>query len=168
MTFDFERIVSTLARHRVAYVLVGGAAAVAHGSTLTTEDVDVTPARDRHNLDQLAAALRELNARLRTSNEPDGLAFPLDGRFLEAMPLMLNLVTDAGDVDLVIAPAGFPDGYDTLAPRAIEVDFGEGISVLVAALDDIITSKRAANRAKDVAALPYLEALADEIARGHS
>lgn len=167
MTFDFERIVSTLAHHRVAYVLIGGAAAVAHGSTLPTEDVDVTPARDRPNLDRLAAALRELDARLRTSNEPGGVAFPVDGGFLAVMPLMLNLVTDAGDVDLAIAPSGFPEGYDALAPRAIEVDFGNGVSVLVAALDDIIASKRAANRAKDRAALPYLEALADEIARGH-
>jgi uncharacterized protein (DUF58 family) len=166
MTFDFERIVSTLARHGVAYVLVGGAAAVAHGSTLPTEDVDVTPARDRQNLDRLAAALRELRARLRTSNEPEGVAFPVDGAFLAAMPLMVNLVTDAGDVDLTLAPSGFPKGYETLGPRAIDVDIG-GVAVRVAALDDIITSKRAANRAKDRAALPYLEALADEIARGH-
>ena len=167
MTFDFERVVSTLSRHRVAYVLVGGTAAVAHGSTLPTEDVDVTPARDRPNLDRLAAALRELDARIRTSDEPEGVAFPVDGGFLAAMPWMLNLVTDAGDIDIVIAPSGFPEGYDTLAPRAVEVDFGDGVSVLVAALDDIIASKRSANRAKDRAALPYLEALADEIARGH-
>ena len=167
MTFDFERIVSTLSRHRVAYVLVGGAAAVAHGSTLPTEDVDVTPARDRPNLDRLAAALRELDARIRTSDEPNGVAFPVDGAFLAAMPVMLNLVTDAGDVDLAIAPSGFPEGYDTLAPRATELDFGDGVKVMVAALDDIIASKRAANQAKDRAALPYLEALADEIARGH-
>lgn len=167
MTFDFNRIVSTLSRHRVAYVLVGGAAAVVHGSTLTTEDVDVTPNRDRQNLDRLAAALRELKARIRTSNEPEGVAFPIDGAFLAAIPLMLNLVTDAGDVDITLAPSGFPEGYETLAPRAVEVDFGDGVTVLVAALDDIITSKRAANRPKDLAALPYLDALADEIARGH-
>lgn len=42
MTFDFDRIVSTLSRHGVAYVLIGGIAAVAHGSTLATEDVDLT------------------------------------------------------------------------------------------------------------------------------
>ena len=166
MTLGFERIVSTLARHGVAYVLVGGAAAVAHGSTLPTEDVDVTPARDSANLDHLAAALRELGARIRTSSEPGGVAFPIDGGFLAAMPLMLNLVTDAGDLDITLAPSGFPDGYDTLGPRAIEVEFDDVI-VKVAALDDVITSKRAANRAKDRAALPYLEALADEIARGH-
>ena len=167
MTFDLDRIVSTLARHRVVYVLVGGAAAVVHGSTLATEDVDITPARDRKNLDGLGDALRELGARIRTANEPDGVEFPCDGRFLAAMPMMLNLTTDAGDLDLVLAPTGFADGYDDLLPRAVEVDLGDGVIVLVAALDDLITSKRAANRPKDLAALPYLEALADEIARGH-
>jgi hypothetical protein len=166
MTFDFDRIVSTLSRHGVAYVLIGGAAAVAHGSTLATEDVDLTPARDRGNLDRLGEALLELRARIRTANEPEGVEFPCNGRFLAAMPTMLNLTTEAGDIDLALAPAGFADGYEALAPRASEIDFGDGAVVLVAALDDIIASKRAADRPKDRAALPYLEALADEIARG--
>lgn len=166
MSFDFDRIISTLSRHRVAYVLVGGVAAAAHGSTLPTEDVDITPARDRPNLDRLAEALRELGARIRTVAEPGGVEFPCDGAFLAAMPLMLNLTTEAGDVDLTLKPSGFPAGYDELAPRAVAVDFGHDVTVQVAALDDIIASKRAANRVKDRAALPYLGALADEIARG--
>ncbi len=166
MSFDLERILETLQRHRVAYVLIGGIAATAHGSVLPTEDVDITPARDRRNLNQLARALRELNARIRTENQPDGVEFPCDGDFLAAQPLMLNLTTAAGDLDLTLFPAGFPDGFDGLANRAVEVDFGDGVATLVAALDDIIASKRAADRAKDRAALPYLEALADDIARG--
>ena len=167
MSFDLERMLATLQRHRVAYVLIGGMAATAHGSVLPTEDVDITPARDRSNLDRLARALRELNARIRTENEPDGVEFACDGDFLPAQRLMLDLTTAAGDLDLTLFPAGFPDGFDGLANRAVEVDFGDGIAALVAALDDIIISKRAADRPKDRAALPYLEALADDIARGY-
>ena len=166
MSFDFDRIVSTLSRHGVAYVLIGGAAALAHGSTLATEDVDLTPARDQPNLDRLGDALLELQARLRTVNEPEGVEFPCNGRFIAAMPLMVNLTTIAGDIDLALAPSGFAEGYDALGAARVEVDFGNGTIVLVAALDDIITSKRTADRPKDRAALPYLEALADEIARG--
>jgi hypothetical protein len=166
VSFDLERILATLQRHRVAYVLIGGIAATAHGSVLPTEDVDITPARDRNNLDRLARALRELNARIRTDNEPDGVEFACDGDFLAAQPLMLNLTTEAGDLDLALFPAGFPDGFDGLADRALEVEFGDGVPALVASLDDVIASKRAAGRVKDQAALPYLEALADEIARG--
>jgi hypothetical protein len=159
-------MLGTLQRHRVAYVLIGGMAATAYGSVLPTEDVDITPARDRRNLDRLAGALRDLHARIRMGSEPDGVEFPCDGAFLAAQPPMLNLTTEAGDLDLTAFPAGFPDGFDRLASHAIEVDFGDGVVALVASLDDIITSKRAADRSKDRAALPYLEALADEIARG--
>jgi metal-responsive CopG/Arc/MetJ family transcriptional regulator len=49
--------------------------------------------------------------------------------------------------------------------RSVAIDVGDGKSTLIAALDDVIASKRAAGRKKDVAALPYLDALADEIKR---
>lgn len=165
MSYEPERLLQTLNRHGVAYVVVGGLAAVAHGSTLPTEDVDITPARDRPNLDRLGAALRELNARLRTEHEPEGVAFPCDGAFIAAQPLMMNLVTDVGDVDLTLAPSGFPTGYDELVSRSVSIDVGDGAATHIAALDDVIRSKRAAGRKKDLAALPYLEALAQEIDR---
>ncbi|MGH8961070.1 MAG: hypothetical protein ACRDWT_07655 [Jatrophihabitantaceae bacterium] len=47
--FEPVQILSTLDRHGVAYVLVGGYAAQLHGSTLPTTDVDVTPATDHEN-----------------------------------------------------------------------------------------------------------------------
>jgi hypothetical protein len=165
VTYEPERVLQTLNRHQVAYVVVGGLAAVAHGSTLATEDVDITPARDRPNLDRLGAALRELNARSRTEHEPDGIAFPCDGAFIAAQTLMLNLTTDAGDVDLTLAPAGFLSGYDGLVDHSVAIDVGDGAATRIAALADVIASKRAAGRAKDLAALPYLDALAHEIER---
>jgi hypothetical protein len=166
MTVDLDRIVETLAKRNVRYVLIGGLAAAAHGSTLPTEDVDVVPARNRANLDNLAAALSDLGARIRADREPDGIEFPCTGAFIAAMSAMLNLVTDAGDVDLVMQPAGFPDGHEALAPASVALELGDGVVVQVASLADVIRSKRAANRPKDVAALPYLEALAEEISRG--
>ena len=163
MTFDPEHLLQVLNRHRVSYVIVGGLAAVAHGSTLPTEDVDVTPTRDRDNLDRLAAALREVGARLRTEHEPAGVEFPCDGEFLSANSSILNLVTDLGDIDLVIAPAGFPRGYDDLVGQAMVIDLGDGLVTHIAALEDVITSRRAAGRAKDLAALPYLDALVRDL-----
>lgn len=76
---------------------------------------------------------------------------------------MLNLTTDAGDLDLTISPAGFPGGYDDLVDASVEMDLGGGGSVRAAALRDVIRSKEAAGRDKDNAALPYLRALADEL-----
>jgi hypothetical protein len=166
VSYEPERLLQTLNRHGVAYVVVGGLAAVAHGSTLPTEDVDVAPARDRANLDRLAGALRELGARIRADHEPEGVEFPRDGAFIAAQPTMLNLVTTFGDLDLTITPSGFPSGYDDLVTNSVDIDVGDGMATKIASLDDVITSKRAAGRAKDKAALPYLEALADEIGRG--
>jgi hypothetical protein len=166
VTFDPERLLRVLNRHGVVYVIVGGLAAIAHGSTLPTEDVDVAPARDRANLDRLGAALREIGARLRTGHDPAGVEFPCDGAFFAAQPTMLNLVTDLGDIDLTIAPTGFPGGYDDLIVDAIAVDLGDGVMTRIASLDDVISSKRAAGRHKDLAALPYLEALRLETQRG--
>lgn len=52
-------------------------------------------------------------------------------------------------------PAGFPNGYEGLSPGAQERTIGD-ITVLVAGLDDVIKSKTAAARPKDLDALPEL------------
>ncbi len=151
------RALECLHRHEVEFVLIGGVAAVAHGSPLATFDTDITPLRSPDNLERLAAALRELNARIRTSAEP--VVFPIDGSFLAAQPHMLNLTTDAGDLDLAFTPSGFPEGFTQLRAGAVEVSLLEGRVTAVASLSDVIDSKVAADRDKDRAALPYLRAL---------
>lgn len=156
-----NHIYEALDRHGVAYVLIGGLAAILHGAPTITNDADICPRRDRENLERLAAVLRELHARIRTASDPDGLPFAYDAAFLERMA-MVNMVTNAGQFDISFVPAG-TDGYDDLASRAVVFDI-EGIRVPVASLDDVIRSKETANRAKDHAALPVLYALQDEIA----
>lgn len=152
----------TLAALQVRFVVIGGYAAVLHGSAMLTYDADISPDPDPENLRRLCEALREVNARLRTVDDPDGVAFTCDEHFLAQMS-MLNLVTDHGDFDLSFRPAAFPNGYDDLVDHADEFDIG-GFVVKVAALDDVIRSKETANRAKDQVALPQLYALRDEIA----
>ena len=160
--FDPVRICEILNSEHVDYVIVGGFASVAHGSSLPTQDIDVVPSRHAANLDRLARALRSMNAMIRTAHEP--VPAPIDGLFLANMPLMLNLVTDFGDIDLTFKPSGPVGGFDGWNANAIVVEVAEGVTVRIAALHDIIESKRAANRPKDLMALPYLESLRDEIA----
>jgi hypothetical protein len=62
---DAERILSTLDRHGVVYLLVGGLSATAYGARRLTKDFDCLPARNEENLRRLAEAMGELNARLR-------------------------------------------------------------------------------------------------------
>jgi hypothetical protein len=158
--FDPVRICEILNEEGVEYVVVGGFAAVIRGSSLPTRDIDIVPARDGDNLDRLGRALRRIGAKLRTSGEP--VAAPLDGPFLARMPVMLNLITDHGEMDLTFTPAGRAGEYDGWRRHATVEEVSDGLRVLVASLDDVIDSKRAANRPKDQAALPYLESLRDQ------
>jgi hypothetical protein len=160
--FDPVRICKILNQELVDYVIVGGFASVAHGSSLPTQDIDMVPSRQTENLVRLARALQRMNAMIRTAHEP--VPAPIDARFLANMPVMLNLVTDFGDIDLTFQPSGRIEGFDGWNAHAILVAIAEGVPVRIAALDDIIESKRAANRPKDLMALPYLESLRDQIA----
>jgi hypothetical protein len=153
MELDLARLLETLARHRVAYVLIGGLAAVYHGSPFPTEDADITPRSDRANLQRLAAALVDLDARIRTESDPAGVPFACDADALAASAT-LNLTTAAGDLDLTFAPAGTA-GYDDLRRDATRTDL-YGVAVQVASLADVIRSKQAANRPKDQRVLPTL------------
>jgi hypothetical protein len=154
--FQPEELLRVLERHAVRYVLVGGLAATLHGSPLRTGDADICPAREAENLDRLAAALREMNARIRTADAPEGVAFACDAWFLSQVTL-LNLTTAFGDLDLAFQPAG-TQGYEDLRQRSEQYDLG-GLVVPTAALEDVIRSKQAAGRAKDHAALPTLRTL---------
>jgi hypothetical protein len=156
--FDPEPILAVLERHGVEYVVVGGFAARMHGATRPSRDVDVTPATTRQNLDRLAAALRELHARIRTEGAPDGLPFSTSAEALAGQRI-LNLQTTYGELDLTIRPAAFEGGYDELATRALRRSVGN-VQVRVAALADVIRYKEAAGRRKDQEALPELYQLA--------
>ena len=159
--FDPIRICEVLGEEGVEFVVVGGFAAVIRGSSLPTRDIDIVPSRAPDNLDRLGRALRRLGAKIRTEGEP--VPAPMDGPFLANMPLMLNLVTDHGEMDLTFTPAGRAGGFDGWRRDATEEEVADGLIVVVASLDDIIDSKRAANRPKDQMALPYLESLRDEL-----
>jgi hypothetical protein len=155
--FQPREILRILAGHGVRYVIIGNLGGALHGSPLATSDADICPARDQENLRRLASALEEMAARIRTPDAPDGIPFARDAAFLKQMK-MLNLTTRFGDVDLAFEPSG-TGGYDDLSQRATTIRLRDGITVAVAALEDIIRSKEAANREKDRLALPTLRLL---------
>src|SRR5687767_2459545 len=68
---DTSRLLETLNSHGVEYLIVGGVAAIAHGAQRPTNDVDCVARRTPANLDRVAAALRELNARLHVEGLSD-------------------------------------------------------------------------------------------------
>ena len=163
MRFDPVEICEVLSEEGVEFVVLGGFAAIIHGSPLPTEDIDVIPSRSNANLERLARALQRMDAKIRTSDEP--VETRIDAAFIASMPHMLNLVTRFGDMDLVFTPAGALKNYEQWFERSHRAQLREGLVVAVASLNDIIASKTAANRLKDQRSLPYLESLRDEIER---
>ena len=157
---DPLEILRVLERHDVRYVLIGAAAARIAGAPVVTEDIDVTPAIDRANLERLAGALRELDARLR-SPEPEGVPFPIDADMPTGAELW-TLTTSAGDLDVCFTPSG-TRGYEDLRREASRERLGRGLTVNVASLRDVIRSKEAAGRAKDLAQLPLLRQTLEQI-----
>jgi hypothetical protein len=151
----------------VRYVVIGMLAATIHGAPLFTVDADICPAADAENLDRLARALTELQARLREDDSlglvnggPIAAPFDCTARRLAESDLF-ELLTRAGEMDVVFKPAG-SQGFADIDARATSVVIG-GVSVRVASLDDVIRSKEAANRSKDQRALPLLRQLAEEL-----
>jgi len=160
-----DKLLAVLREHGVRFVLVGGFAAVIHGSPYVTTDVDVVPERTEANLERLSDALDAMHARVWTAAEPEGLPFGHDARSLLDVKVW-NLVTDHGRLDLTFVPSG-TTGYDDLVRDAVELSI-LGVKVDVASLADVIRSKEAAGREKDRLVLPVLRRLLEEGPRGQA
>lgn len=160
--FEPDRIFRVLADHGVRFVLVGGIAATLRGSPAVTYDVDVAPEQSPENLERLMAALTELGA-VRFTEPDEDIAPP---RVDELTARVEQFASPIGYID-VLRELRAVGGYDRLVTTAEQIEVA-GVAVYVAALDDIIASKEAAERPKDLAQLPALYALRDEIGGGHA
>jgi len=99
-----EALLDVFTRHRVAFVLIGGAAIQSHGRRYDTQDIDLTPDTGAENLSRLADALGELDCRLITdpANTNSWVELPSDyftPRTLLAASVW-NLATRHGQLDL--------------------------------------------------------------------
>jgi hypothetical protein len=161
--FDPLRAFRTLDRHDVRFVVIGGVGARLHGSPTVTNDTDICYKRSPENLEKLAAALHDLGATLRGVEED--VPFLLDAKTLAAGD-HFTFRTRAGSFDCLGTPAGV-GGFDELADRAIPFDV-DGLTVLVASIDDLIRMKRAAGRPKDLIEIEVLGAVQAEIEGGNT
>lgn len=152
--FRPRSLLERLVGGQVDFVVVGGLAAVVHGSATITRDLDIAYAPDRDNLDRLGAVLVALGARLR--GVTDDVPFVPDGRTLRRTRV-LTLDTPDGRLNLLAQPDGSPV-YEVLRQRAVVADL-DGIVVPIASLDDLIAMKKAAGRPKDLVAVEELEAI---------
>ena len=154
---ELRRLLEPLVRHGVDFVVIGGTAGIAHGSTYPSYDLDVVYARDRPNIARLVSALREIGVRLRGA--PDDLPFVLDERTIENGS-NFTFETPFGDFDVLGDAAGLR-GFEKLQTASETLDVG-GFPVHVASIGDLIAMKRAANRSKDKVMVEEYIALDEE------
>ncbi len=154
---DFEGLLKSLHNGRVDFIIVGGAAAVVHGSARLTEDLDLVYSRKPENIERLTAALLPLTPYLRGA--PPGLPFQWEAR-TDQHGLNFTLVTSMGSLDLFGEITG-GGTYEELLSNCIEITLF-GIPCRCLNLEQLIKVKRAAGRPKDLEAIAELEALQEE------
>jgi hypothetical protein len=154
---DFEQLLTGLPKHQVAFIVIGGAAAIAHGSARHTEDLDIVYQRSPVNLDRLVEALSPLKPYLRGA--APGLPFVWDTATLKR-GLNFTLVTTVGNIDALGEIVG-GGTYEDLLPGAVELElFGTRCYCL--SLRQLIRAKRAAGQPRDFDAIAELEAIEEE------
>lgn len=154
-TFDPRELFKALARHEVEFVTIGGVALQAHGGQRLTQDLDISIAASLTNVERLASALAELDARVlgpageRSSTSPTASLLGSSDQW--------HLVTNHGAIDVMTLPAHLGP-FDGLQERAHQVKLGD-VTVPIASRADLIEMKRASGRPQDVADVAFLESL---------
>jgi hypothetical protein len=154
---DYRELIRRLVGGGVELVIVGGAAATAHGSARLTDDLDVVYRRTRDNVTRLVATLAPARPYLRGA--PPGLPFKWEEETIWK-GLNFTLTTTLGDLDLLGEITG-GGSYDDLLPDCVPLQLF-GVECLCLGLDRLIQVKRAAGRPKDFEAIAELEAILEE------
>ena len=141
--FDYRQaqdIRDAFAAHGVRYLFIGKSGAILLVFPDTTQDADIFPDKSIENGRALVAALRELGFALSDAHAAE----------IERGKDFVQLKSGPFDLDLVFAPDGI-ERFEDAWRRRVEV---EGFPVCH--LDDIIASKEASGRAKDLESIPRL------------
>ncbi len=154
---DYRGLLEALERGGIEFILVGGVAAVAHGSARLTQDLDVVYSRKPGNVRRLAKALAPLSPYLRGA--PPGLPFHFDEETL-LKGLNFTLATSLGSLDLLGEISG-GGSYENLLPHTITLEIF-GLKCRCLSLEALISAKRAAGRPRDLEAVAELEAIREE------
>ncbi len=151
--FNPTGILAALVDAEVTFVVIGGLAADAHGVGWATFDADVMIEASDRNVRVLVEALKGIDGVFHTAHNPP--IVPDVERIVAATgPLLLR--TRFGRLDLLKEAGG--EHYESLVGDALRRNVC-GVDVAIASLAALVRMKRAANRPKDRAVLPAMEAV---------
>jgi hypothetical protein len=141
-----REVASVFSRFKIEYLFIGKGGAIILGYPAATQDVDLFPRKSAENGRRIVAALREL-----------GFDFDQDTaqKIVQGVDFV-QLKDGPFDLDLVFAPDGI-ESFEAADKRKHLID-----EFPVANIRDIIESKKASRREKDLVDLPLLEDFRDE------
>ncbi len=142
---NLQKILQRILSKKVECILVGGFAAVAHGSSTLTRDLDVCFSFHPENIRKLIEALEDIHPHMRAG---PGI-LPLEHYTVERLSQLNNLYvkTDWGDLDLLGQIKGIGN-FEEVSKKTIEIEiFGYPCRILD--IDSLIKAKEAMDRPKD-------------------
>lgn len=145
MKTNFKLLLNKLTENDFDFILIGGFAAAAYGSSYVTYDLDVCAVLTPANIEKLRSILSDINPVHRISNnKPSFLDFPENLVGINN----LYLQTDAGVLDFISNVTG-AGNFDELSKSAIELQIFERKCKIIS-IEDLIKSKLAIKRPKDI------------------
>jgi hypothetical protein len=138
-----QRLLARLQDAGFEFAVIGGVAAIAHGASTLTRDLDLAAPMTTENLARLLDALRPLHPRHVLRPDLGELVDPPERL---ATYRLLMLTTDLGRVDIIreVRPVGEYADLET-----VEMELVEHRVFKVLALDQLIDVKGALSRPKD-------------------
>ena len=154
---EINRLLQKLCEADIDFVIVGGFAAMLHGSSMLTRDLDVCAvltdasiAKLRETFQDLHPVHRQTPQRLSFLDTPDP-GVPLKNVYLQ---------TDLGALDVMSSITGI-GSFETLRKNAVPFDLF-GRQVYVISIGDLIKAKEALGRHKDLLVAQELKAIIDK------
>lgn len=145
-------LLKVLNEAKIDFVLIGGFASVVYGSSMVTRDLDICAFINPDQIERLRACLSQFHPRHRmTPKKLSFLEYPSNTKELKN----IYLETDLGVLDIIGEVTGVGD-FKKISANAVEIDI-YGIKCKVMAIDDLIASKKALGRYKDLAVVRELE-----------
>jgi len=141
-----REVAEVFAKYKIEYLFIGKSGAILLGYPATTQDVDLFPEKSQENCQRIILALKEIGFELSQENE---------NKIIKGVDFV-QLNQDPFDLDLIFAPDGI-ESFEKARERMIRVD-----EFPIANIRDIIASKKASGREKDLNDLPLLEDFQEE------
>lgn len=149
---DFKELLSAFNAHSVKYLIVGGYAVSFHAQPRATKDLDILIKADPANAEATFAALLSFGAPLGSIHVED-LAHPAKFIRFGHPPIAVDIFSGIDGVD-----------FDGAWERRVEaiIDSESGLTTFFISKEDLIASKIAAGRLRDLADVEEIREAAEE------